>query len=126
MPKTNTPNISSEVAIGRRIKGSEMLISGCSQSQKRGFQPAWLPRGCGSSRLFRPLALMGEHRSPLARQRLRHTRRTVGTADPAGEAVEIEVDDRGRVQGQPLRDQQPADDRDAERLAQLAPPPRPK
>ena len=26
MPKTSTPSIISEVAIGRRIKGSEMLI----------------------------------------------------------------------------------------------------
>ena len=30
MPNTNTPSINSEVAIGRRIKGSEMLISACS------------------------------------------------------------------------------------------------
>src|SRR5215467_273464 len=28
MPKTNTPSIISEVAMGRRIKGSEMLIGG--------------------------------------------------------------------------------------------------
>jgi hypothetical protein len=33
MPKTRTPNINNEVAIGRRIKGSEMLIGGCSQSK---------------------------------------------------------------------------------------------
>jgi hypothetical protein len=30
MPKTSTPSINSEVAIGRLIKGSEMLISACS------------------------------------------------------------------------------------------------
>src|SRR5215467_11519743 len=29
MPNTSTPNISSEVPIGRRMKGSEMLIGGC-------------------------------------------------------------------------------------------------
>jgi hypothetical protein len=28
MPNTKTPSISSEVPIGRRIKGSEMLIDG--------------------------------------------------------------------------------------------------
>src|SRR5271169_2884447 len=119
MPNTNTPSINSEVAIGRRIKGSEMLIGGCSQSQKRGFQPARLPRGSGSSRLLRPLALMGEHRLAFARKRFRHTRRTIGAPDPTREAFEIEVDDRRRVERQPLRNCQPADDGDTERPAQL-------
>src|SRR5260221_11247647 len=32
MPKTRMPSISSDVAIGRRIKGSEMLIGDCSGS----------------------------------------------------------------------------------------------
>src|SRR5207248_7425190 len=35
------------------------------------------------------------------------------------EAVEIEVDDRGRKQGQQLAQNEPADDRDPERMAQL-------
>ena len=34
MPNTSTPSINSEVAIGRRIKGSEMLIGVSSQSEK--------------------------------------------------------------------------------------------
>src|SRR5271157_1015090 len=117
MPNTNTPSINSEVAIGRRIKGSEMLIGGCSQSQKRGFQPAWLPRKRGSSGSFRSLALVREHRPAFAQQRLRHPRRTIGAPDPAREAFEVEVDDRRRVERQPLRDRQPADDGDTERPA---------
>src|SRR4029077_1193858 len=44
-----------------------------------------------------------------------HARRAVGAAEPAGETFEIEVDNRGCVECQPLREQQPADDRDAER-----------
>src|SRR5690348_12572222 len=35
MPKTRMPSINSEVAIGRRMKGSEMLIAGGSANQMR-------------------------------------------------------------------------------------------
>ena len=38
---------------------------------------------------------------------------------PQAEAVEIEIDHRRRVERQHLADHQPADDRDAERPAQL-------
>src|SRR5207248_4896919 len=41
------------------------------------------------------------------------------TADRPAEAVEIEIDDRRRVERQHLRQQQPADDAVAERLAYL-------
>src|ERR1700732_5289036 len=43
-------------------------------------------------------------------------RRAVGTAQQPREAFEIKVDDGGGVERQPLRDQQSADDRHAERL----------
>jgi len=43
--------------------------------------------------------------------------------DQAVEPVEIEIDDRGDVKRQQLRDQQSADDRDAKRLAQSEPAP---
>ena len=43
----------------------------------------------------------------------------VAVAVAAAEAVEIDVDHRRRIEGQDLADHQAADDRDAERLAQL-------
>src|SRR5215813_3225052 len=50
-----------------------------------------------------------------------HGERAAGrrTADAAGEAVECEVDDGGGVERQDLREEQSADDRDAERPSQL-------
>src|SRR4051812_19187909 len=50
-----------------------------------------------------------------------HARRAVWTSDPTGEPFEIEVDDRRRVKGQPLRDEQTADDCDTEWTPQLGP-----
>src|SRR4051794_25164400 len=38
---------------------------------------------------------------------------------PKAQAVEVEIDHRGRVEGQELADDQPANDRDAERPAQF-------
>src|SRR5215469_414655 len=52
-------------------------------------------------------------------QPLLQTRWPVGTADPARDPFKIEIDHRRRIKRQPLRHQQPADDRDAERLAQF-------
>src|SRR5262249_28397276 len=56
---------------------------------------------------------------------VRRSRRDRGPArrlpagDPAGQAVEREVDDRRRVERQDLREDESSDDRHAERLAQL-------
>src|SRR5207244_458679 len=47
MPKTSTPSINSEVAIGRRMKGSEMLIGDCPDSATG---RASAMRGAASSR----------------------------------------------------------------------------
>src|ERR1700691_5530496 len=64
-------------------------------------------------RLPFPLALL-VHR--LRRRRLALSLRS---RDPVRELVEIEIDDRGREQSQRLADEQAADHRVAERLAQL-------
>src|SRR5260370_6634052 len=42
-------------------------------------------------------------------------------ADRTAEAIEAEIDDRRREQGERLAQDQPADDRDPERMAQLRP-----
>src|SRR6516164_892984 len=52
-------------------------------------------------------------------QPLLQTRWPVRTADPARDPFKIEIDHRRRIERQPLRHQHPADDRDAERLAQF-------
>src|SRR5207249_11314451 len=41
----------------------------------------------------------------------------ISAGEPRVQAVEVEEDDRGRVEGQRLADDQPADDRITERLA---------
>src|SRR5581483_4332873 len=98
MPNTNTPSISSEVAIGRRMNGSEMLIA--APPPARSFAV--------------PVRALGEGRVARVAQRDGEARLPVRTAEPARQPFEVEIDDRRRVQRQPLRDEQPADDRDAE------------
>src|SRR5690348_18418784 len=84
-PASSSARLSSEVATGRRMKGSDMLMGSVGRRLDR--QRPWL----------RP------------------------TPQPPREAIEVEVDDRRRVERQQLREQQAADDRDAERAAQLGP-----
>src|SRR5258708_35145889 len=55
--------------------------------------------------------------SPSLRRWLRGT--THFRARPEAEAIEVEVDDRRRVEGEELAHEQAADDRNAERAAQL-------
>src|SRR6266446_8032151 len=73
--------------------------------------------GCGTS--LGAMTALRQSRSRGIGEGLLHARRAIWATEPAGEAFEIEVDDRRRVECQPLREQQPADDRDAERPAQL-------
>src|SRR5271165_5630034 len=74
------------------------------------------PRIIGS---LRPLAFLQQNRSGVAGERLGHPRRPVGAPDPTRKTFEIEIDDRRRVQRQPLRNQEPTNNRDAERTAQF-------
>src|SRR5579884_4447291 len=83
MPKTKTPSISSDVAIGRRMNGADMLIAGRSRrpTPRRSFGGA------------------GFRRSPAFRERRREPGLPVRPAEPTRQPLEVEVDDRRRVQG---------------------------
>src|SRR5262249_45188821 len=81
-PAAASPNVSSVVATGRRMKGVEMLMAAAS---------SW------------PRAL--------------RRRRAGCAAEPRRQPVEPQVDHRRGEQGEHLAEQQPADDRDAERMA---------
>src|SRR5215471_619082 len=70
-------------------------------------------------RSFGAMTALRKGRSRPIRKGFVRAGRTVRSTHPAREPFEIEVDDRCRVQRQPLRYEQPADDRDAERPAQL-------
>src|SRR5207237_10020702 len=53
-------------------------------------------------------------------QDLRNARRLpLASAEPTAQPVEIEIDDGRRIERQPLRHEEPADDCDAERAAQF-------
>src|ERR1700730_2871080 len=73
--------------------------------------------GCETS--FGAMTALHQGWSRNVREGFLRAGRAVGTAEPAGEAFEIEGNHWGGVERQPLREQQPADDRDAERPAQL-------
>src|ERR1700719_1053962 len=99
MPAGATPIVSSAVATGRAIKMAD------------GFMPctSWrhLPRGpFGSHDLF-------------ARRREGEGVAAEAAAGEAREAVEAEIDDRGREQRQHLAQDQAADDRDPQRVTQF-------
>src|SRR5499425_1241056 len=68
---------------------------------------------------FGAMAAFRESRSLSIRECFLHARRAIGTAEPAGEAFEVKVYHWRRIKRQPLRDEQPAHDCDAERLAQF-------
>src|SRR5262249_24076164 len=91
-PASATAIVSRVVPMGRSMNGDERLAAPPS--------PGPLPRSGGEGGAGR---------------------RAGGAAagHAAREAIEVEVDDRGRVERQDLREDQAADDRDAERLAQL-------
>ena len=50
MPNTSTPSINSEVAIGRRINGSEMLIGGCLRIWSKFGRSGQSPDGLSAGR----------------------------------------------------------------------------
>src|SRR6516162_10648949 len=112
----------------RAFRSKRRLISretSCTRNPK--FRPIPSASGCSikastfssGPTLFGAMTTLRQGGSRAPRESLLHTRRTVRTADPAREAFEIEVDDRRRVERQPLRDEQAADDRDAERPPKL-------
>src|SRR6267378_556063 len=83
---------------------------------------SFVGRACGSTAAraswgtsLGAMTALRQSRSRGIGEGLLHARRAVGATEPAGEAFEIKINDRGCVEGQPLREQQPADDRDAER-----------
>src|SRR5437868_5557918 len=67
------------------------------------------------------MTALRKSRSVSIRKCVLHARRAVWPADPACKPFEVKVDDRRRVKGQPLRDEQTADDCDTERTPQLGP-----
>src|ERR1700730_11348470 len=95
---------------------------GCASASSiiRGFAKSRDPttdRSWGIS--FAAMTALRQSRSQSVREGFLYARRAVGATEPAGEAFEIEIDNRGCVERQPLREQKPADNRDAERPAQL-------
>src|SRR6478735_9665191 len=94
MPTSSSPMASSVVPTGRRMKGSEKF--------------ARLMRLL--RRPLRRFGLIGEVELGLHRPR---------AAEARPQALHREIDDRGRVEREQLAEQQPADDGDAERVAQL-------
>src|SRR5579862_4513597 len=89
MPASATPRVSRVVATGRRMNGSEMLTASRSRQETS--------RGRVLDRPFDGAA----------------------AAQAARQPVETEIDHRRREQGEELTHDQAADDRDAERMAQL-------
>ncbi len=59
MPNTRTPSINSEVAIGRRIKGSEMLIGNYLRGSVAGPVDGDTVRDCGAAQPAAPGARGG-------------------------------------------------------------------
>src|ERR1700751_4084606 len=95
------PRLRSVVATGRRMKGSEGITSAV----------PWPPRP--SWRVLRTAQAGRAHRARTFGSRGARAR------DASIETIEIEVDHRRREERQQLRQDQAADDRDAERPAQF-------
>src|ERR1043166_2836403 len=129
-PVRNNPSASSDVPTGRRMNGSEMFMRrGGAQGPGPGIfclSPRLRPRPRGEGEtfgaglpgwrvLFRILdfGLRISQRRPhgeFGLSRIGHAPLT----HPRGEAVEAEVNHRRRVKREELREQQPANNRDAE------------
>ena len=113
------PAASSEVPTGRRMNGSEMFMSGFQRPGRRFCSCSLLETAVtvfaictGQSRLG-SIVVRGELRLP-------ETPAIAPFLEPAAEAIEIEINDRRGVEREELREQQAADDGDAERPAQFA------
>src|SRR5438045_2890587 len=133
IPASATASVSSVVPTGRRMNGAERL------AKREAAGPAGTDGWNGSRGVSGVMALhpLRRHDQRLGRGEVaavavpisarlprRRADRALGpgglaTAEPLGEAVEVQVDDRGRVEGQDLAEDQAADDRDAERAAEF-------
>src|SRR5215471_10658268 len=120
--------------ICRARRSNRRLISretSCTRKPKARPTSVWLRSGLPSCIRSRSIAVrntslggmttLRKSRSARVRECLLRARRAIWTTDPAGKPFEIEVDDGCGVKRQPLRDEQPADNCDTQRAAELRP-----
>src|ERR1051326_6319620 len=113
-PAIRTAAVSSEVATGRRMKGTETLIRAAPRRLQNGeCRMQNEPFGASNS------AFCIQHSAFRSRLRGHRIPHVYAPPQPLRELVEPQIDDRRRVQRQQLADQQAADDGHAERVAQL-------
>ena len=105
---------------GRRINGSEMFMSGFQRPGRRFCSRSLLETAVTGFAICTGQSRLGSIRRTERELRLLEPPAIAPFLEPAAEAIEIEINDRRGVEREKLREEQAADDRDAEWAAQFA------